>query len=102
MLGVPLSSVPSQSFQMVLDGQDCNIEILTRGERLYMNLAVNGIEIQNGAICINKVAIIQKPTNVFSGNFIFIDTLGESDPKWNALDSRYYLVYLSADELKEI
>ena len=99
MLGIPLSQTPSQAFQIVLNGQDCNIELLTRGERLYMNLAVDGEDVQNGAVCINQVPIIQIPTSRFSGNMMFVDTLGDTNPSWTGLDGRYQLVYLTQDEL---
>jgi len=65
MIAVPLSPIPSQSFQIVLNGQDCEIEVLTRGEHIFLNLTVDGELIQAGAICVNLVPIVQIPTSKY-------------------------------------
>lgn len=93
MLIVPTSSIPSQSFQIVLDNQDCDIELLTRGERLYLTLAVDGEIVQANALCLNRVSIIQIPNSKFYGTLAFVDTLGSSNPEYSQLGDRYQLFY---------
>jgi len=35
----------------------------------------------------------------FQGDFMFIDTQGDSDPVYTGFESRYVLVYIPPDEL---
>ena len=95
---VPVSAVPSQTFQVILDNQDCDIDLFTRGDHLFMSLYVDGEPVQCSALCLNMVSIIQMPNNSFFGTLAFVDTLGESNPEYSELGSRYLLTYWSEGE----
>lgn len=98
MVTVPLSALPSQSFQIVLDDQDCEIDLLLRGDFFYLNLTVNGEVVQQGAIVMEGVSIIQMPNNFFKGSLAVFDTLGEEQPSWEGLGDRWQMVYFSATD----
>ena len=96
---IPLSAIPSQTFKIVLDDQDCEISVLTRGTHLYLDLTVNGNEICKGALLLNLVSAVQIPTRDFSGTLAMVDTQGDEAPRWDGLDERWVLCYWSKDEL---
>lgn len=98
MVIIPLSSIPSQKLKVVLDDQDCEISVLTRGEHMYFDLTVDGVDIQHGAIIQNFVSIIQIPTRNFSGTLAMLDTRGNSAPMFSGLGDRWQLCYWSDGE----
>lgn len=96
---IPLDPVPSQSFQIVLDNQDCEIDLLFRGNNFFVNLIVDGTIVQQGAIVHDAVSIITRPNNIFSGAIAVIDTQGDDDPLYSGLGTRWQMVYFSTDDL---
>ena len=98
MLIIPLSAVPSQKIKVVLGDQDCEISVLTRGSRLYLDLSVNGVAVQQGALLLDSVSAIQVPTRVFSGTLAMVDTQGNAAPRWSGLGDRWRLCYWGAGE----
>lgn len=98
MLIVPLSPIPSQTLKIVLDDQDCEISVLTRGPNLYLDLTVDGVIIQQGALLLNYVSAIQIPSRSFKGTLAMFDTQGNEAPRWDGLGSRWLLFYWSEGE----
>lgn len=98
MKTIPLSSVPSQTLKVVLDNQDCEISVLMRGQHLYLDLTVNGITIQRGAILLDSVSAIQIPTRNFLGTLAIVDTQGNDAPRFDGLGSRWLLCYWSVGD----
>lgn len=70
-----LQNVPSQTLNIVLNNQDCTIEILLLGEHYYFSLELNNekivsnVKINFGCILLNYQFLKTK----FNGNFIFIN-----------------------------
>ena len=98
MVIVPLSPVPSQALKIVLADQDCEIAVLTRGEKMYCDLTVDGTVIQQGALIQDAVSIVQIPTDAFSGTLAMLDTRGNEAPRYDGLGDRWQLCYWTADE----
>ena len=98
MLIIPLSPIPSQKFKVVLDDQDCEISVLMRGANLYLDLTVDGVVIQQGALLLDYVSAIQIPTRYFSGTLAMVDTQGTDAPRYDGLGSRWKLCYWSDGE----
>ena len=97
---IPLNAIPAQHLQIVLDDQDCDISVYTRGEQeiLYLDLVVDGVVVQNGAILQNAVSAIQIPNRTFSGTLAIVDLQGDDHPKWSGLGDRWLLIYWSDGE----
>lgn len=95
---IPLSAIPSQQFQIVLNGQDCEITVFTRNTGLFLDLIVDGQTVQDGAIILNGVPIIQAPNGFFSGTLCMHDLWGEDNPEYTGLGERWVLAYYSATE----
>jgi len=98
MKTIPISAIPAQRFQVVLDGQYCTITIRQKGQRLYLDLSVADARVCVGAICIHGADVIQSPSPHFSGSLHFLDLTGQAPPQWAELGSRFVLIYLSAGE----
>lgn len=98
MLIIPLSPIPSQKLKVVLDDQDCEISVLMRGSNLYLDLTVDGVVIQQGALLLDYVSAIQIPTRNFSGTLAMVDTQGQAAPRYDGLGRRWKLCYWSDGE----
>ncbi len=102
MLQIPLAQIPAQTFYVVLADQNCTISIYWRQKRLYLDLMVDNTLICEGAICQNRVNILQSPTPLFSGSLYFYDLDGDRSPDWEFLHTgqsgRWVLVYFEAGE----
>lgn len=95
---IPLEAVPAQTLSVVLDGQNCQITLQQRATGLFMNLSSNGTVIVLGVICENLNKIVRSLYLGFSGDFVFIDNQGSSDPDFTGLGDRFSLAYLTAQE----
>ena len=99
MLTVPLSAVPSQTTGVVLNNQNCQIDVYTKTGQLYMDVYVNNAPIILGVLCLNANRIVRSKYLGFSGDFIFIDTQGKNDPIYTGLGDRYILQYMEPADL---
>jgi len=92
---IPLTAVPSQSFTVLLNGQNCAINLYQLSTGLFFDLTVNGNDIVNTMICLNLVGLIREAYLGFQGQLTFFDTQGTNDPTYDGLGARYQLVYTS-------
>lgn len=95
---IPLEAIPAETFQIVLDDQQCRITLYQCGRRMYLDLDVGDEAVCRGAICQNRASIVQSPTRLFSGSLHFWDTLGDEPPRYDLLGTRFQLMYISKDE----
>ena len=100
MLTVPLASVPSQNFNIQLDGQNCSLSVYTLTTGLYLDLTLNNETIATARIMLDGARILEDlQYTAFVGDFICVDTQGEDDPVYTGLGTRWQLVYLEASDL---
>lgn len=99
MQNIPIQPVPAQSFTIVLDGQVCQINIYQKTFGLFVDLYVNNFPIVVGAIAENIVRMVRSLYLGFAGDIAFIDIQGTSDPTFDGLGSRYFLIYLEVSDL---
>lgn len=99
MIQIPLQAVPSQTFSVNLDGQDCQINLYSKFGTLYTDVYVNNAVIILGVQCQNGNRIVRSQYLGFIGDLIFVDTQGEDNPTYDGLGSRYLLEYLTTDDL---
>lgn len=98
MKSIPLQAVPSQTLNVLLDQQNCRINIYQKEPGLFLDLLINDAPLISGIICLDRVLIVRQPYLGFVGNLIFADTLGLEDPYYTGLGDRFELVYLEAGE----
>lgn len=110
MLEIPVEAYPNQSFLVSLPaddgaGQNCAIALYQRGERVYLDLNVDGVTLRQGAVCLPRVGIVGAVTG-FSGELFMVDSRTQPDaqrpPQWQGLGSRWKLYYLDAGEVRDI
>lgn len=100
MLLVPLAAVPSQQFAITLAGQNVTIAVYQKSTGVYFDMAFNGAPFTSTVRCLDRSQLCADRGYLgFAGDFIFIDTQGDSDPDYTGLGSRYQLVYLEAADL---
>lgn len=99
---IPIQSVPAQTFSVQLAGQNCVINIYQKNYGLFVDLYINGTLIIGGVIAENINRIVRSVYLGFTGDLIFIDTQGTSDPYYVGLGSQYLLAYLEESDLEEL
>ena len=98
MESITLSALPAQTFQAILDDQQCRISLYQRGRRMYLDLDVDDEPVCRGAICQNRASVVQSPTRLFSGSLHFWDTRGDEPPQYDRIGSRFLLLYVADGE----
>lgn len=98
MTEIALSAIPAQRFQIVLADQYCTITLREKGNRIYLDLDTTDYSICRGAICVNGADVLQSLHPQFYGTLHFFDTIGDSAPRYELLDTRYVLLYVEDGE----
>lgn len=93
-----LIAEPAQSFNIVLDEQNCEIKLRNRLNNTYMSMVVDGEEVWNNYICYDRQNIKPFCYMNFKGILTFRDLEGLTDPIYTGFNSRYFLLYYSEDE----
>ena len=100
MLTIPLAAVPSQTLAVVLDGQSCSIAVYALTTGLYFNLDLAGQPVKTAVVMRDGARLLQDAQYLgFVGDFVCVDTLGDTDPVYTGLGTQYVLVYLEAADL---
>jgi hypothetical protein len=100
MLLVPLAAVPSQKFGINLAGQNCTLSVYQKTTGLYFDMLFNGAPLTSCVRCLQDAQLLADRQYLgFVGDFVFVDTQGNTDPQYAGLGSRYFLVYLEAADL---
>lgn len=99
MLIVPLRALPNQTLQVQLAGQPCTINVYQQAYGLFTDLYVAGGLIIGGVICRNLNRIVRSAYLGFTGDLVFGDTQGTSDPLYTGLGSRWQLAYLAEGDV---
>ena len=95
MLIVPISAIPAQRFQVVLNNQNCTITIKHRGEYSYFSLTANGYDIADNVSCLNGNSLVPYNNTHFIGTLFFIDKNGHYDiPRYEEFNARFKLCYV--------
>jgi hypothetical protein len=95
---IPIKSIPSQAFKVVLDGQNVKIKLYQKPEGLFFDLAADGTDIVVAVLAYDAIPLISREYAGFKGQMMFIDTQGNSAPEYSELADRYSLVYFNEEE----
>ncbi len=92
---IPLSQIPNQRLQCVVNGQKLVITIAKRGERLYMDVNCNSNPVSNGVLCLCGNSLVPYRDVNFTGDLFFIDLQNHNAiPDYKQFNTRFQLVYL--------
>lgn len=101
---VPLQSIPNQTLQVQLNGQACTLNIAQFAYGLFMSVYLGNNLIIATVLCENFTRIVRDSYLGFSGDFVFLDMQGTSDPVYTGLGgatARFQLLYLLPTEVQD-
>ena len=99
MIRIPTQQLPNQEFSVVLDGQNCVINIRQQGAFMYLTLTADRQKICDAHVCQNATAIPVWNTPTFKGRLFFVDTGGgQNAPRYEELGDRFELYYATEEE----
>jgi len=96
---VPILDAASQTVQVTLGNQNCQINLYQKSTGFYCDLYVDSTLIIGGVICQNLNRIVRNAYLGFIGDLSFNDTQGVADPVFPGLNTRYQLMYLESADL---
>lgn len=99
MLQVPITATPSQTLNVTLGGQNCQIAIRQNSTGVYLDLSVANAPVLQSALCLDRVKLVRHKYLGFIGSLAFVDTQGKTDPDYSGFGARYQLVYVEASDL---
>jgi hypothetical protein len=99
MITVSLEAVKEQTVNVALNQQQCSIRLVQRDSAIYMDLSVNNVPLIQGVPCLYANKMVRYSYLGFSGDLVFLDTQGTSDPEYSNLGGRYKLFYMTEAEL---
>ncbi len=101
---VPLQPIPSQTLQVQLNGQACTLNVFQYAYGLFMSVYVGNSLVIASVLCENFTRIVRDGYLGFSGDFVFLDMQGTTDPVYTGLGgaaARYQLLYLLPTEVQD-
>lgn len=102
MQTITLQPIKAQRVSASLGGQDCQIRLVQRTSGLFIDVALNGIWIVQGVMCLNCNKLVRYEHLGLQGELFFADTVGDSDPVYDELGSRFQLFYATKEEMESV
>lgn len=96
---IPLDAVPNQTVSLVLDYQNCQINVYQKSTGLFVDLYKDNSLVIAGVLARNLRLILMGTYLGFSGDLMFYDNQGDHDPEYAELGGRYSLLYIPASEM---
>lgn len=93
-LYLSLQKTLMQSFEVVLNGQDCSIKVHQRSGYVYIDLIADGRQIVSGSLARDRVGLVRHDYLGFKGELMFEDTQGNDDPRCEGFNERWRLMYI--------
>ncbi|MDF2386591.1 hypothetical protein JMG10_34330 [Nostoc ellipsosporum NOK] len=76
-----------------LGAESCRIAVYQKRTGLYLDLFVNDAAVVVGALCRDRTFLIRNAYLGFTGDLVFVDSQGISDPDYTGLGTRYALLW---------
>lgn len=96
---VPLQPAPSQTVNVMLGGQFCQIDVYQKAAAVYLDLYVTRVLVIGGVVCWNANVLVRSTYLGFIGDLAFVDTQGSVDPVYQGIGSRFFLIYYAPADL---
>ncbi|MGO4743971.1 phage baseplate plug family protein [Serratia quinivorans] len=100
MQTITLQPIKAQQVGITLGGQDCQIRLVQRTTGLFIDVALNGLWIVQGVICLNCNKLVRYEHLGLQGELFFADTIGDADPVFDELGTRFQLLYATKEEME--
>lgn len=102
MLTVSAQAIPNQQLQAQLGVQAVTLNVYQTNFALMMDVLIGPTKIVTGVACENLNRIVRDAYLGFSGDFIWFDTQGTDDPVYTGIGTRFFLIYLTPDDLAAV
>lgn len=99
MLIVPLQAIPNQTVTVTLNDQVTQLNVYQTYEGLFIDVYLENSLVIAGVICENQNRIVRSDYLGYSGDLAWIDTQSSNDPDYTGIGTRFFLTYLTEDEL---
>ena len=99
MQTITLQPIKAQQVGITLGGQDCQIRLVQRTTGMFIDVALNGLWIIQSVACLNCNKLVRYEHLGFKGELFFADTVGDADPIYDELGSRFQLFYATKEEM---
>jgi len=96
---IPLQAIPSQTLNVALNNQQCQLNVYQKFYGLFVDVYVGGELIIGGVIAENLNRIVRSAYLGFAGDLIFADAQGTDNPQYLGLGARFEFLYLTPDDL---
>lgn len=96
---IPLQAVPNQTVNVLLNNQNCQINVYQKFFGLYLDLVANNVPVRAGVSCLDGERLIRYPYLPFIGDLMFFDQQGSNDPIYTGLGGRFQLAYIFPSEI---
>lgn len=100
MQEISLQPAKGQDVRVTLGSQSCRVRLHQRSTGFYIDLWKDDSPLMQGVLCLNCTRLVRYPYLGFSGDLVFVDTLGTDNPTWDGIGARYKLYYLAAEDLQ--
>lgn len=94
MFEIPLQSVENQTVTVLLNNQNCQINIYQKSTGVYLDLFKDNNAIVTTRLCVDRVPIVRNRSSGFIGELVFIDEFGSQNPDYLGLGVNYRLYYV--------
>lgn len=94
---ISLKKIPSQNFNIVLDGKNCNISFICWNGYTYNWLTIDDIVVNAGVICHCNVNFNQFKHKSVKGSLVFLNNTSDgTQPYYDSFNEKYKLIYIGA------
>lgn len=100
MQEITLKPIKAQQVSVTIGGQVCQIRLVQRTTGLFIDVALSGLWIVQGVICLNCNKLVRYAHLGLEGELFFADTVGDADPIYDELGSRFQLFYATKEEME--
>lgn len=102
MLIIPTAAVASQVLTTQPADQQLTLSIYQTTTGLYLDLAVGSAvtPVLYGMFCRDRVRLVRDTYWGITGDLMWVDLQGASDPSYEGLGTRWVLFWLSADDVE--
>ena len=90
----PVQAVPSQTLNILPNGQSVTLYIYQKSTGLFMDVFLSGALLIAGIRCAYNTYCIRETYWGLVGDFVWLDMQGTSDPYYTSLGSRFLLCYV--------
>jgi hypothetical protein len=99
MLVIPTSALASQILQTQPADQPLTLSLYQKTTGLYCDIAISTVPLLYGILCRDRVRLVRDTYWGFTGDLQFVDTQGATDPSYDGLGTRWFLLWFAASEV---